>query len=345
MPAWWWIWLPACVAGGGVWWMTKPPAPAGALAPTVVVAQRSAVAASADSRQDAAHARLPSLAGVDVPPGPELDDHGNLRLTRALRGYYDFFLSARHDAGNDAALDAVVDADIRTRVPEPAATQAWQLWSRYRDYLAQARQLAADRTQLSAAAGAVSMTQVAQWRAQLDARRALRQRQLPDVATLWFGEDDAYDAAMLARLEVAAQPGLSAAERQRRLDAADDNLPGNVRALRAQGERPQRIGETIGKLQADGRSTQDIAAALAQAYGADVAQRYQQQAQADQAWQDRYADYARQRAQIEQFPGLSDTDRLQQIEQLRKQSFAEPAEGLRAYVRDKAAAARAARAR
>lgn len=329
VPAWLWMWLPGCVLGAGVWWALQPSAAPIAKTPVSMhVAPGSAAPAAV---RPTLAARAPALAGVDVPPGPETDARGNLLLTRALRTYFDHFDSA----GADDAIDDIVRDDIRTHVPDSAGLQAFALWRRYRDYLRALRTMADHRAQV-AVTTEVAPAQVATLRAQRDARRALRQQYLADVSAAWFGEDDAYDDVMLERMEVAAQPGLDAAERRRRLDAAESRLPASMRDARAAGERPHQISETIEAMQAQGRGAQDIAAALAQAYGADVGQRYAQQAQADQAWKDRYADYARQRQQIEQFAGLSDTDRQQQIEQLRQRVFPDASDGLRAYATDTA---------
>lgn len=340
VPVWWWIWLPGCLLGGAAWWMLAPSS-SPRHAPGAVVAAPMAALHDATPRSVGRAEGLPVLAGVDVPAGPELDTQGHLRLTRALRTYFDYFASMQADLrgveGGDA-LDVSVRDDIRRHVPAPAETQAFDLWRRYRGYLAEVRQLGADRTQVSAQAETMSTARVAQLRAQFDGRRALRQRYLPDVGAIWFGDDDAYDEAALERLAVAAQPDLDPAERQRRLDAADSKLPASVREARVAGMAPQRIGETITAMQKEGRSTQDIAAALAKDFGADVAQRYAQQAQAEQGWTDRYTDYARQRRLVEQAPGMSDVDRQQQVDQLRAQMFSDPSEALRAHVVDKAGA-------
>ncbi|WP_439668715.1 lipase secretion chaperone [Cupriavidus necator] len=274
-----------------------------------------------------------------VPAGPELDAQGNLRLTRALRTYFDYFLSARHDAGGADALDRLVYDDIRRRVPQPAAGQAWQLWQRYLAYLAEIQALAVRKPRADTN-GTLDAAQVQQLRALQAGRNGARQHLLPEVAAIWFGDEQVYDDAMLARLDIAAQSGLDDAQRRQRLAELEATLPEPLRAAREASARPQAISDTIAGMQAAGRSAQDIGAALAQAYGAEVAQRYQQQAQAGQAWQQRYDDYAARRAQIESFPGLSEQDRRQQLDALRSQAFGNPAEALQAEVVDKAMAAR-----
>ena len=173
-------------------------------------------------------------------------------------------------------------------------------------------------------------------RALIADRNAARTRHLPDVVAIWFDDEQAYDDAMLARLEIVTQPGLDDAERQRRLSALNATLPESVRAAREAEAKPQAISKTIANMQTAGRSPQDIGASLAQAYGPEVAQRYQQQAQAEQAWQQRYDDYAAQRSQIVSFAGLSEQDRAQQLETLRRQTFTNPSEALQAEVMDKA---------
>lgn len=333
LPVWSWIWLPGVVLGAAAWFALGPPDAPDSGPPAIP--PHAPVMADMAAQPFAPAARLPTLPDVDVPPGPELDAHGNLRPTRALRSYYDYF-----DAlGADVTVDRAARDDIAARVPEPAASQAFSLWQRYRQYLAAARSLAAGRTQLSASVQRASLEQIERLRTQLAERRAMRQQYLADVATLWFADDDAYDDAMLDRLAVAAQPDLDADERQRRLNAAEARLPAAMREARVSAEQPLRISETVASMRAQGHSTQDIAAALAQDFGGDVAQRYALQAQAEQGWNDRYADYARQRRQIDQSTGLTEADRQQQSAQLRAQMFADPSEALRAYVTDVAAAA------
>ncbi|XQM34294.1 hypothetical protein DFLDMN_001104 [Cupriavidus sp. H19C3] len=287
-----------------------------------------------------AHAVMPAWAAdVDVPPGPELDERGNLRLTRALRTYYDYFLAVYQGHGSEA-LERMVYDDIRARVPEPAATQAWQLWQRYRDYVDALGRLAAESGASASEDALAEPVALGTLRAQWHRRRSLRQQYLSDVQAVWFDEDDRYDDVMLDRLDIVSDPTLDAEARARRLEAADARLPDTVRAARAENLRPQQIGERIDSMLSAGHDAQAIAATLATEYGADVAQRYAMQAQQDQAWQTKYAEYARQRMQFEQFEGLSEADRQQALEQLLTQSFASPAEALRAHVHD--AASRAA---
>ncbi|SOZ37656.1 Lipase chaperone LimK [Cupriavidus neocaledonicus] len=333
--------LPAAVAAAAVYWLTMPRAPAPGPQQAALAIAAGPLAPSADPAPAGA-ATWPSLAGVEMPAGPEADAAGNLRLTRALRTYFDYFLSARHDAGGiDAldALDALVHDDIRRHVPQPAAGQAWQLWRRYVACLAEIQPEAAHKP-LADADGRLDAQQVQRLRALLAQRNAARQRWLPEVAQAWFGDEQAYDEAMLARLEIAAQAGLDDAQRRQRLAELDAALPEPLRAARAASVRPQAISQTIADLQAAGRTTQDISAALAQAYGPEVGQRYQQQAQAEQSWQQRYHDYAARRAQIESFSGLSEQDRRQQLDTLRGQAFDNPSEALQAEVVDRAMAAR-----
>ncbi len=200
-------------------------------------------------------AALPSLSGVDVPAGPALDAQGNLRLTRTLRTYFDYFLSARHDAGGADALARVVYDDIRRRVPQPAAGQAWQLWQRYVAYLAEIQPQAARKPQADTN-GTLDAAQVQQLRALLAERNGARQRLLPEVAAIWFGDEQAYDDAMLARLDLAAQSGLDDAQRQQRLAELEATLPEPLRAAREASARPQAISDTIAGMQA---AKQDIA--------------------------------------------------------------------------------------
>ncbi|WP_272871739.1 lipase secretion chaperone [Cupriavidus necator] len=251
-PRLWLALLPAGAAAAAVYVLTSPsgqppvpPRPAAVVAAHPAAPPVEAVPAGVPA--------WPSLSGVEMPAGPEIDAAGNLRLTRALRTYFDYFLSARHDAGGIDALEPLVHDDIRRRVPQPAAGQAWQLWRRYVAYLAEVRPQAAHKP-LADAGGTLDAQQLEQLRALLAQRNAARQRWLPEVAQAWFGDEQAYDEAMLARLEIAAQPGLADAQRRQRLADLDATLPEPVRAAREASARPQAISATIADLQAAGRS-------------------------------------------------------------------------------------------
>ncbi|MEN7527481.1 lipase secretion chaperone [Cupriavidus sp. DL-D2] len=331
------------LAGAAVYWATLPAEPAtrSPLARSSMDAVSDISVPLADTARMPAIGAMPSLAGVDIPPGPESDARGNLRLTRALRTYFDFFLSARHASGDTQALDRLVYDDIRKHVPQPAAGQAMQLWQRYLAYLAEMQRIPANQSVVDGT-GAPDAAQIQRLRAHIADRSAVQWRHLPDVASIWFGDEQTYDDAMLARLEVAIQSGLDDAERKRRLAALDAALPEPLRAAREMNARPQAITETIASMKASGHGAQEIGAALAQAFSPEVAQRYQLQAQADHAWQQRYDEYATRRTHIETVAGLSDQDRAQQLATLRQQAFSLPSEALQAEVMDKAAAAKRA---
>lgn len=335
--------LVAGLVGAAVFWATAPLAPAKGPLHTGSRAERGLELSKPPSGGTRLRniTEMPSLAGVDIPPAPEADAQGNLRLTRALRTYFDYFLSARHDAGDDEALDRLVRDDLRKHVPQSAQGQTWQLWQRYRRYLSEMQPKATDMP-MPNAMGELDTGQVQRLRALIADRNAAQLRHLPDVMAIWFDDEQAYDDAMLARLEIATQPGLDDAERQRRLSALDATLPESLRAAREAQARPQAISKTIVSMQAAGRSAQEIEVSLAQAYGSEVALRYRQQAQVEQAWQQRYDYYAAQRAQIVSFGGLSEQDRTQQLETLRRQTFSNPSEALQAEVMDKAMVTRGA---
>ncbi|MFD1558070.1 lipase secretion chaperone [Paraburkholderia silviterrae] len=269
--------------------------------------------------------RLPaSLADTSAPRLPT-DGHGHLARDTAVRVFFDYCLSAQGDLG-EARLDAFVAREIAAQLDgttaQAEALAVWQRYEAYRSALAQLPGAAVD-------GAAASNVDIDALRTTLAQRSALASRELGEWSEVFFGEEFALQRNNTERLAIVMDASLTESEKQRRLAALDQQLSAPERALRAQAEAQHAALAQIAALQ-DAHATPDqILSDLTPSLGASAAARVAQLQRDDDAWREKYAAYASQRAQIEaaQPPGAA---RDASIAQLRERTFTEAGEALRA---------------
>jgi lipase chaperone LimK len=272
-----------------------------------------------------------SLAGTDIPTLP-VDAGGHLAHTRQVREFFDYYLTAQHETA-PSTLDLMVKDSIATQLGrKPAAAEAADLWQRYRAYLAAIAQLPAPPGQPGKGPDIEAITQSLNQRMQL-ADRYLGQGGWSDV---FFGDQLKRQRNDLERLRINADTSLTASEKAARLAQLDAQLPPDERALRKRSQQQDAAITRVMALQAQGASIDDIRNQVAQTMGSEAADRAVQMEQTRQDWQARYAQYAEQRAQIDQqtLP-LAQHDAL--IAQLRQRFFSSTSELTRAAAFDRAA--------
>jgi lipase chaperone LimK len=150
----------------------------------------------------------------------------------------------------------------------------------------------------------------------------------------FFGAESQQQHTDLARLRIASDGSLSAAQKAARLAALDAALPPETRAAHERARQQQAALDAIGQAQKQGGSLDTLRAQITQTLGPEAAQRVVQMQQADDAWQARYADYSSQRAQIDK-QDLPPQQRDAQIAQLRQQFFTNPSDAMRAASLDR----------
>ncbi|OAJ52602.1 lipase chaperone [Paraburkholderia ginsengiterrae] len=325
------------ISAGGAWWLNLAPSSHEASTVRALDAARQAQAASASASAVSVAARdiLPASLDGSTPPRLPTDGRGHLARTRAVRDFFDYFLTTQ-DEVSPATLDAWVRRQIAAQLDgTPAAAEALDVWQRYNAYrtaLGQLPQAASALTQ-SGAKMDVDALQLA-----LDQRDALGVRLMGEWNTPFFGAQSQQQHTDLARLRIASDPTLSDAQKTARLAALDATLPAQTRAALERTHEQQAALDAIGAAQQQARqpggSLDTLRAQITQTLGPEAAQRAVQMQQADDAWQARYADYARQRDQIGQ-QDLPPQQRDAQIAQLRQQFFTNPGEAMRAASLDR----------
>jgi lipase chaperone LimK len=324
-----WFGLATCTAAAAVWYFSAP-----ARAPLTLAQGGAAVAAAPRARAarlepDRATGTLPASLAGSVPPRLPLDEHGHLRKARAVRDFFDYFLTAQHQVPPNA-LDALVRKGIAAQldgaIAEPEALEVWQ---RYRLYL----QTLGSLETLSAQASNSGTTHTADldaMQASLDERASVATRTLgADWSEAFFGPDWRHAHYMIERWRIQRDSTLTDAQKAARVQALEQSLPPDERASLERNERAQAQIRAIAQLQQPGVTIDQLRAKATQAFGPEAADRIVKMRQDDDAWHAKYAGYAAQRASIEAM-GLSPEERDAQIAQLRRRVFTDPAQALRA---------------
>jgi lipase chaperone LimK len=321
------------VSAGAALWLNRPPsardvsalhAPNAASSTQTTLASNKDLAASTST----AGALPPSLDGSS-PPHLPTDGHGHLARTRAVRDFFDYFLTTQNEIPA-ATLDALVRRQIAAQLDgTPAADEAISVWQRYSAYLTALAQV----PQNSPAQGGAKLDLDA-LQLSLDQRDALGARLMGEWNEPFFGAESQQQHTDLARLRIASDGSLSGAQKTARLAALDAALPPETRAAHERARQQQAALDAIGQAQKQGGSLDTMRAQITQTLGPEAAQRVVQMQQADDAWQARYADYSSQRAQIDK-QDLPPQQRDAQIAQLRQQFFTNPSDAMRAASLDR----------
>ncbi|MGQ7934555.1 lipase secretion chaperone [Paraburkholderia sp. D1E] len=326
-------------------WLNRPPSAGDASAPHAANAASSAQTALASSKGMGASASmadaLPASLDGSSPPHLPTDGHGHLARTRAVRDFFDYFLTTQNEI-SAAMLDALVRRQIAAQLDgTPAADEAVTVWQRYNAYLTALAQVPQNsptqnqnqnQNQNQSQSGAKPDLDALQL--SLDQRDALGARLMGEWNEPFFGAESQQQHTDLARLRIASDGSLSAAQKAARLAALDAALPPETRAAHERARQQQAALDAIGQAQKQGASLDTMRAQITQTLGPEAAQRVVQMQQAEDAWQARYADYSSQRAQIDK-QDLPPQQRDAQITQLRRQFFTNPSDAMRAASLDR----------
>lgn len=255
-----------------------------------------------------------SLQGTLAPDGWQQVEDGQLVPTPQLRELFEYYLSAL----GEEPLQTIV-ARIRAALsvlPPAAQQQALDILGHYLDYrLALTRLGSGEQGSVGLSGDPDAIA------AQLAKVRDLRRQTLgEDVADAFFARDEALDQYTLAKLRIARDDSLSAAQKKAQLAAAAAQLPESMQASRAATEQFADYQQSLQKLRSEGASMAQIDQLRQQTFGAEAAQRLAALDQQRADWQKRWQAYRDAVAQLDA-SGLASDEKVQQQEQLRQQYF------------------------
>ena len=254
-----------------------------------------------------------SLFGTEVPGELSADAAGNLILTRGVRTFFDYFLSASTEE-NAATLRARVAAAGRARLPRNAAAQLMDLYDSYVAYRVLARE----------AAAASPGDGLAQATARLQAIRRARSETLPpDAVRAFFADDDVYDDYQLSKAAILEDSTLGAADKAPKLSQLRDDLPASLRDGMSVWETVQNLNAVTDEWRQHGGSPEELRAIREQLVGEEATTRLEALDADNARWSDRVSDYLAARDQLLGDGALSAADRQAALDSLRSRSFSD----------------------
>lgn len=249
-----------------------------------------------------------------------MDDAGHLVVTPGARWFFDYFLSATGEE-SAARIRARIVAEIEKRLPPAGAREAIDLLDRYLAYRERVRTLQES--------GAPEDLQQ-----RLNQLHEIRQQIFgDDNAAALFGEEENTQLVDIQRRQVLSDQTLSPDERQRKLDALEQQLPASVREARAQALGPVRLMQEEQQLREAGAAPEEIRALREQQFGAEAADRLEALDRERAEWQQRVDDYRTARQAIEANPSFSAAARAHAVDMLLGERFT-PQERLRVEALD-----------
>jgi lipase chaperone LimK len=273
-----------------------------------------------------------SLSGSIAPRLP-LGSGGELSRTRAVRDFFDYFLSAQNEV-SPAEVDAMVRRAIAAQLDgTPAHSEALDVWGKYRVYreaVARIAPLQMSATAQAANGGARSDSDIEAMQAAIAERASMAERTMGAAwSEAFFGHEWRRAQRALEQLRVTSDATLTDVQKAARLEALTSLQP-KEKGEGSELDSGVQAGVTaLAALQQQGMPLDELRATATQALGPEVAQRAVQMQSLDNAWRARYERYAAQRAQIDAM-GLAPTERADRVAQLRERAFATVEERQRA---------------
>ena len=266
--------------------------------------------------------RLPrSLKGTQVDGEIIIDENKQLVVTEGLRRLFDYFLSAIGEE-DEAVIFARVESYIRHHTPEPAASQAVAIFSKYVAYLKALPEIEKRYGNLQLQAtknGELDLNAIAQQKQDV----ANLRQQYFDKTTIeaFFGASDSYDDYSMEMVRINQNEQMSEAQKQAARQDYVSRLPdGAIKTNIMQQANLNELMARTEQMQAKGATAEDLYNMRRELVGAPAAARLAQVDQQDAHFDQRFKQYQAQKQQL-----LSqNADKAQaqtQIHQIEQQLF------------------------
>lgn len=261
----------------------------------------------------------PELEGLEPQTNFKTDENGNLIPDHELRVLFDFFLANIDREPLTTVLQRILVA-LDSQLAEPAKGQALSLLERYVGYGISIEQLQ-DGKPDGITTNGFDLDVLKQRQREFD---ALRQSHFaPEEIDAFFGEDTQLDSYTLARIGLQQNESLTDAQRQRQLQQLDHQLPEPVRLARKRAVIHADVYQQAQHLKTSGASESDLYNLRATELGDEAATHLARLDREQSQWQDRLTRYRQERSRILE-AGLSETDRITAIDNLRDNLFSGP---------------------
>jgi len=262
---------------------------------------------------EAARPAAPTSFAGTAGDGSSLSQDGELVLDEGLRRMFDYHLAAVGELPLSQVVTNI-EAELDKQLPPKAALAAKRLLKRYLDFKTALQALEQDPR--------LSGDAMAALQARLTAVRQLRSRYFStQEAAALFGWQDRYDDDALARRMVQTDATLSAGQKRQRLAELDRLAPPEILAARQAPVQHLALADSVAAARAKGADDTAVYRLRAETVGPEAAERLAALDREEAAWQGRIQRYQADLAALKAKAGLSETERLAAIEQLRQAQF------------------------
>lgn len=259
----------------------------------------------------------PSLRGTEVDGGFEVDEQGHLIITRRVRNLFDYFLSTLGEEPLEVIV-ARLRAYIDHQLQQPANSEAHALLEGYLAYLEGLEGISEGASFRDGQLDVVTL------RNRLDQLAALRAQHLPlEAVDAFFAEEDAYDRYVLDRHALMQDDSLSEQQRDERMAALEQQLPVPLRESLAVATQYQDLLSATQDCEQRDCSPAELRAVREEIVGVEAADRLEALDREEAEWEQRLNSWLQQRDAILANASLAETDRQNQVDNQRRQLFAE----------------------
>lgn len=260
-----------------------------------------------------------SLEGTDIDGSLKADAQGRLIVDLETRDFFDYFLNTAGEVGEGEVVDQIRRM-AESHLPESAVIDAMDLLEQYIDYKEKAIAINNEPVDPEATQSAEGQVQVLK-QGLSDMKRARRETMPSEAVDAFFSLEEAYGEFTIERMEIQGNSELSTEEKQQQMRLAEEQLPEPIReterSIQETNEHQQQVKETMEQA----GSPEDAADELERlGLSEDQVDDMVEQMQRDEQFEDSYADYRRKREELLD-SGLSNQDREQALEELRREHF------------------------
>ena len=256
-----------------------------------------------------------SLNGTSIPIHFKLDEQGNLIITRSIMTLMDYFLSANTEESISTIQNRILEV-IDRHLDQPANEQAHHLvhqYFKYKENLSVAfsqfeKDLNTDSTRTPLRL--------------IELRQQLRMASFtPETYEAFFSKQDEADLYKLKKLNITKRQNISDAEKESLLIDLESQFSEELQLKQSQQRFQQRQKLAITNAKKNGLNEEALFQLRSQAYDQETALRFAKADKQQKEWEERYQQYSKLKAEIEESSGLSVSDKKNEIEALRDTHF------------------------
>jgi lipase chaperone LimK len=246
------------------------------------------------------------------------DENENFVLSSDLKYLIEHFLTVTKIEGLEQAI-ARIEEYINMTLPPNAASQAAAIVEDYLEYKSSLAEINITYTE-----NPVGIERIEQLKLALDERKKIRGENFSnEVATVFFGNEEAYEEHSLRRAEIVNASYLSGEQKNLLFALEEDKLPPRIRQRVRYNRGQNNLEKEISLLRESGGSNEDVHDLRKSFYGKKVAGRIQYLESQPPQWQARVNEYYNEKNAIEHLSGFDSSEKAQLIKDVKDRLFSE----------------------